>query len=178
MNHHLQRALEAIDATAGGLTPVQMLWHPDGKWSAAEILEHLAVAYSGTTNGLERCLEATSSVPPQSLRQRIGTLVVVYLGHFPAGIQAPAFTRPRGMPPGDALRVARENLLTMDRTLDESVERFGRRTKLLKHPILGAFSCAEWRKFHWVHTRHHMKQIARLRRFHGDSGISASRLAT
>jgi hypothetical protein len=42
-------------------------------------------------------------------------------------------------------------------------QRFGARTKLANHPLLGAFTAHEWRRFHLVHTRHHVKQITARR---------------
>jgi len=47
--------------------------------------------------------------------------------------------------------------------LAECERRFGKRSKLANHFILGPLTAQEWRRFHWVHTRHHMKQIARLK---------------
>jgi hypothetical protein len=37
--------------------------------------------------------------------------------------------------------------------------RFGSATKILDHPILGPLTAEQWRKFHWVHGRHHARQI-------------------
>jgi hypothetical protein len=34
---------------------------------------------------------------------------------------------------------------------------------VLDHLILGPLTAAQWRKFHWIHGRHHVKQILRLR---------------
>jgi hypothetical protein len=53
----------------------------------------------------------------------------------------------------------------MDALLAQCAARFGARSKVLDHPILGPFSIAQWRKFHLVHGRHHVKQIRRLREY-------------
>ncbi|MGZ4836286.1 MAG: DUF1569 domain-containing protein [Terriglobales bacterium] len=29
----------------------------------------------------------------------------------------------------------------------------------MDHPFLGPLTADEWRKFHWVHGRHHTRQI-------------------
>jgi hypothetical protein len=34
---------------------------------------------------------------------------------------------------------------------------------IFEHPILGPLTARQWRKFHLVHGRHHVKQIRRLR---------------
>jgi len=51
----------------------------------------------------------------------------------------------------------------MDDMIARCEEKFGSSSKLLDHPILGPLTGAEWRKFHLVHGRHHVKQIRRLR---------------
>ena len=40
--------------------------------------------------------------------------------------------------------------------------RFGDRTPLLNHPYFAGMSVRQWRKFHWRHTVHHMKQVSRI----------------
>jgi hypothetical protein len=59
------------------------------------------------------------------------------------------------------LRNIAVHIADMDRVLAECARRFGA-GKLANHFILGPLSAHQWRKFHWVHTRHHMKQITRL----------------
>jgi hypothetical protein len=62
-----------------------------------------------------------------------------------------------------ALQTIRENLAAMDQGLAECEQRFGAQVKIADHVVLGPLTIPQWRRFHWVHTRHHMKQIARLR---------------
>ena len=161
---YLRRAREAIDEATLDMTSGDLLRHPDGKWSTSEILEHLARAFGGTTKGLRRCLEAgRSSAGAPTLKHRVGVAVVVRLGYFPTGGVAPERTRPKGIPPAEAMQSVRENLKAMDEALDRCEEQFGRRDAILDHPVLGPLTVAQWRKFHWVHTRHHMKQIMKRR---------------
>ncbi len=164
MDRYLQWALTAIEAATRGMDSEQLMRGPERKWSAAQILEHLSLAYSGTTKLMQRTLQAgaaTATAP--SIRDRIATGVVVGLRYMPGGRQAPEHTRPRGLNGGEALKAIRSNLCAMDAALDQCEQRFGSRCKLANHPILGPLSIPQWRKFHWVHTRHHMKQIERLR---------------
>jgi hypothetical protein len=51
----------------------------------------------------------------------------------------------------------------MDGMLTACAARFGGCVKVLDHPVLGPFSIQQWRKFHLVHGRHHVKQIRRRR---------------
>ena len=42
-------------------------------------------------------------------------------------------------------------------------ERYGARVKVLDHPVLGPLTAKQWRKFHLIHGRHHVRQISRLK---------------
>ena len=82
-----------------GMSSEQLSWHLPGKWSAAEVLEHLYLTYVGTTRGLEKVIaRGTPLATRPSLAQRVLTLVVVELGYMPAGREAPAMVQPRGVP--------------------------------------------------------------------------------
>ena len=41
MDFYLQRALDAVERETRGMPAEQLAWHREGKWSAAEVLEHL-----------------------------------------------------------------------------------------------------------------------------------------
>jgi len=56
-----------------------------------------------------------------------------------------------------------EKIAAMDAIITEAESKFGSELRLLDHPILGPLQAKEWRKFHWVHGRHHLKQMQRLR---------------
>jgi hypothetical protein len=55
-------------------------------------------------------------------------------------------------------------IAAMDEIIAQCEARFGKRTLLLDHPVLGPLTARQWRKFHWIHGRHHLKQIKELRR--------------
>jgi hypothetical protein len=67
------------------------------------------------------------------------------------------------MQPLDAVAAIREYLKQMEQGIACCEERFGTRVKIMNHPILGPLTTQEFCKFHFVHTRHHMKQIENLR---------------
>jgi hypothetical protein len=97
------------------------------------------------------------------LRQRFRRLYVLGIGRFPSGIEAPPHTIPRPELANEPLRRFNDALVAMDAMLTDAERRFGFRSRLLNHPILGPLTAQEWRRFHQVHGRHHLKQIvARL----------------
>lgn len=167
MHPVLARTLGCIERAVAGMSAADLERHPPGKWSAAEILEHLSLTFDGTRRNFQKRLDTgarSASLP--TVRQCLAVLRVVELGRFPSGQQAPALTRPEGRLRGDnALEEIRCNFAAMDSVMNEAEARFGRRGRIANHPILGPLSLRQWRRFHLVHTRHHMKQIAALRQY-------------
>lgn len=160
----LQTALDAIDHATNGMTSEQMAWHPAEKWSAAEILEHLSLAYGRTVDRMKSALqEGAPEVRRRTFREWAGGVIVLKLGLIPPGRKAPEALAPRGVSPEQALDSARKKLAELDRAIDQCQERFGSSRNVLVHAILGPLSSSEWRRFHCVHTLHHMRQISRLR---------------
>ena len=94
-----------------------------------------------------------------TLKQRLGTLIVVNLGYLPGGRKAPERAIPRGMSPEEVQQAIAPELQKMGSGLDDCERRFGAGTKIMDHPFLGPLTADEWRKFHWVHGRHHVRQI-------------------
>ena len=65
-----------------------------------------------------------------------------------------------------ALPTIRKNLAEMDEAINACESKMGSKIRIADHPVLGPLTVAQWRKFHMVHTRHHMKQIVALRDAH------------
>jgi hypothetical protein len=162
MDRYLERVAGLLHESAGHLSAVELAEHVEGRWSIAETIEHLARTFSGTAKGVERVLAAgTPAASRASLRSRVASLLVIDGGYFPTGRTSPAMALPRGIDPDRALPLALENVRLMDDALARAAEAFGTHVHLLDHPVLGPLSVRQWRKFHWVHTRHHARQIAR-----------------
>lgn len=148
------------DATRGGGAECNVR-RDLGKWSVAEIVEHLQRAYLGSAKGFERCLEKGQPIAtPRTLKQTLQGFAVVSLGYFPGGRQAPKHVIPTGeLDLGAVLDAVVRDLDRLDAAATKTRQRFGGSTKVLDHPVLGAFSVDQWLKFHLIHTRHHEKQI-------------------
>jgi hypothetical protein len=162
MDSCLERTLAEIQRAAGGMSPEQLAWHPVDKWSTAQILEHLSLAFAGTAKGMDRAMTAGIVSPKRTIKDRLAVLVVVRCGYMPSGRQAPKGTVPGPGDPQNILATIVANLTAMDAALTRVENAMGRKV-LLQHPILGPLTIAQWRKFHWVHTAHHMKQIVHLK---------------
>jgi hypothetical protein len=164
MNVYLQQTRDAIHKTTAGMSDEQMVHHPEGKWCTAEILEHLALAFGGSARLMKRTLDAGApQARKPSMRDRFVTTVVTRFGYIPEGRKAPKHVIPCGMSPAEVRPLILANLEALDLELSKCEERFGSRVRIADHPILGPLKLNEWRKFHLLHTLHHMKQVARLR---------------
>lgn len=168
MDQYLQRLHDAISSATQGMTMEDLKRHPEeGKWCAAEVLEHLYLTYLGTEKGFQRCLAAGKPMATSpTLKQRVRTLAVTGVGYFPGGRKSPEQVAPRGV---DAERFAVEicpQIVAMDKAIADCEARYGS-GRLLDHPVLGPLTAKQWRKFHLIHGEHHVKQIQRLRQGSG-----------
>ena len=168
MDSYLEQLREAIASTTRGITREELTRHPEGllegKWSAAEVLEHLYLTYAGTVKGLERVVQKGNPLAsPISLKQRARITLVTRLNYFPNGRKSPEPVVPKGMSADKVMAEIDSQIAAMSELLAQCEARHGTRTRVLDHPILGPLTARQWRKFHWVHGRHHVKQIVRLR---------------
>ena len=164
MDQNIAGIQDAIVLATEGMTAEEFGCRPqENKWSAAEVLEHLMLTYSGTAKGMEMCLaEGKPRVTGQSLKQRLLIYLIARRGFFPQGREAPKHVRPRGTPVPEVLPGIYHHLQAMDSAITRAEAQFGS-GKILDHPLLGALTADEWRHFHVTHTRHHLKQIAAIR---------------
>jgi hypothetical protein len=160
MDSYLECLRQELEDAIGGASPGALAEAPVGKWSAAQILEHLFLTYKNTNRGIAKCLERGAPLATgATLKHRLATLLVVNLGYLPGGRKAPERTIPRGMAPEEVQQAIAPELERMSSGLDDCERKFGARTKIMDHLFLGPLTAGEWRKFHWVHGRHHARQI-------------------
>lgn len=165
----LEQTRSLLAAPLAGCSAQQLARHPDGdpaRWSARQVVEHLAATWQLTTNGVADRLQKGRPLKTQpSLRQRCMQVAVCRFGYFPSGRKAPGPVEPRldddgvEVVTGDEL-IARIGVLlaTMDGLLNR-IEPQSNGVPVLTHIVLGPLSVSGWRSFHRVHARHHVAQI-------------------
>jgi hypothetical protein len=162
MDSRLEELKRAVESAIEEMSSEQLSWRPADKWCAAEVLEHLYLTYTGTIKGFEKVMTSGKPLATQaSVTQRVRTLMVVGFGYLPSGRKAPGNTQPRGLPAEKVRSDLGAKMVAMDVIITQCEARFGR-IQLLDHPILGPLTAMQWRKFHLVHGRHHVKQLLRL----------------
>jgi DinB superfamily len=140
-------------------------WHraPPGRWTSAQIVQHLAISIDGSGRLFEqRRAKPPMRRRPRSVGQRLNHLLYIEVGWAPRR-EAPAAVRPAERP----------DPVAVERQFREGVARFlalerellpARRDDLfVRNPLLGDLTLPEWLAFHVRHCAHHAKQIrARL----------------
>ena len=138
-------------------------------WSSQEVIEHLLLTYRSTGALFDRYLERNSpSGKQKQMKHRVLQFLVIRCGGFPRGASAPDHALPgrSGLPPMSGEELAdlmQLELEAMDTKIEKCRQAFGRRA-LAAHFIFGPLTAEQWRRFHVVHGRHHLKQLARIRK--------------
>ncbi len=137
---------------------------PPGKWSSAQIVQHLAIGIDGSGRTFEsRRAKPAMRRRPRTPRQRLGCFLVLGLGWIVPGREAPADVRPAERPDAAAVeRQFREGIARFV-ALDRELLPARSRDLFVKHPYLGDLTLPEWLRFHVLHCAHHARQVrARL----------------
>lgn len=164
----LNQTRDMLAKALAGHTAEQLARHPAGdgaRWSACQVMEHLRATWRLTTAGLEDRLRKGRPLQTRpTLSQRWRQVVICDLGFFPRGREAPPPTRPAAAPSpemdGDALIACmHEDLAALDGALNRMEPAAGGKVALT-HMMLGPLTVSQWRRFHRVHARHHLRQIS------------------
>jgi len=175
----MHRALTQLDSeiarSIAGLSPHSLHIRPlndPTAWTIGQIVEHLLLTYGSTTAAMEaRLKKGRPTQAATSIRQRIARVFVLQIGWIPGRNEAPPEVRPElfpsvPYPAADQLLVeTHRSLVTMDSVLTKTEQHFGS-VACQSHFALGPMSIVQWRRFHFVHGMHHIRQILRIRRMH------------
>ncbi len=151
-----------LKANQTRFTPLE----PAGQWTIRQIVEHLCLSYRSTVGVLQsRIDKGTPTRSEPVLRQRIAHVTLITCGYFPKGRKAPEAVMPGQMSlPDDGAALTRcfnEQILLLDEVAAKAELLFGE-VACASHGTLGPLTVPQWRRFHLIHGRHHMKQIRRL----------------
>lgn len=166
LDAEISHALSNLDPQQMQATPTS---HPE-KWTIQQIVEHLLLTYQRTLPALQARLDkGTPTRATPSLLQRAAQLSIFSFRYFPPGRPAPlSVTPPPSEIPRSGHEVSRQvsvDLAQLEAMLSKAELLFGSR-RAASHMTLGPLSMAQWRRFHLVHGRHHLKQIQAIRRDH------------
>ena len=147
-----------------GLPEASWQQAPPGKWTAAQIVVHLALALemSATTFAARRAKEPMAR-RGTTFREKVGKVFTFGLGRFPPGLKAPERTTPPPQVDGHTAEAHFRAAVAAWEAVERDLLPARRHDLFVKHPRLGDLTLEEWGRFHAVHSRHHARQIrARL----------------
>jgi hypothetical protein len=133
---------------------------PAGKWTPAQIVEHLAL---GLTLSAEAFLARRNHAPmarrPRTPAEKIARFFIFGLRWFPPGRKAPERTTPA--PQIDRASAEEHFLAGVEAwdQIDRALLPERRADLFVKHPRMGDLTVEEWMQFHLIHARHHARQI-------------------
>jgi hypothetical protein len=136
-------------------------WHraPGDKWTIAQIIAHLAMGVDRSSAVLEERAGKTGMLRRSTPGQAVLRHLLLMLGQFPRGRQAPEATRPPVQPDVDLVSAQYRMGVERFARLVESWPEERQVGVFVKHPFLGDLNLPEWVRFHYVHGRHHARQI-------------------
>jgi hypothetical protein len=159
------RIRDKLKKTVGGLSHEQAdMRAEEGKWSVAQIVEHMALVDEGMTKICAKLLQKAKSAGmgsdgkvdlPETFLQKSAEVAHMSL-------EAPEFVRPAGD------RTIAESLARMDQNqkiMDEIrplFESLDGKTHKFPHPFFGEISAHEWLALRGGHEARHIRQIEKI----------------
>ena len=167
LHQEIANAIEGLDSAETQFVPPSS---PE-KWSIQQIVQHLCLTYAFTETAFEaRIVKGSPTRAIPTLEQRIYQFSLITLGIFPSGREAPErVAPPRIASPvcgSDLALYAGEHLTRIDKLSHQAEALFGPSRRCISHMMLGPLSIHQWRRFHLIHGRHHLKQIRSIRSAH------------
>lgn len=138
---------------------------PQGKWNAAQIVDHLAIAIEGSaTTFASRATKPAMTRRPRSLPQTMAWHWVATTGYFGPPRRAPEMTLPGVSPDRAATETRLRTGVAAFVTLERELLPARARDLFVKHPVFGDLTLPEFMTFHVRHAEHHARQIRELMR--------------
>jgi hypothetical protein len=154
------KAVDEFTATARAVDRARWsLPRAEGKWSPAQVVEHIALTYEYSRAVLNN--NAPGPAAPRFLRplvRRFFVNPVLKRGRFKPNGRAPAMFQPSSSPDAPAELLSR--LETAVRVFEDELRaaaHSGRAT--LDHPFFGTMPMTDYLRLQAIHARHHRAQL-------------------
>ncbi len=133
---------------------------PAGKWTPAQIVEHLALGLNlSAATFLARRNHAPMSRRRRTPAEQVARMFMFALRWFPPRRKAPERTTPASQI--DRASAEAHFLAGVEAwdQVDRALLPERRADLFVKHPRMGDLTVHEWMRFHVIHARHHARQI-------------------
>jgi len=163
LDDRIRENRDAVDrfVAAAELLPATQ-WNREtapGKWSPAQIAEHVAISYELSAAAMRGAFPGTAA--PRFLRPVIRTFFlkpVLKSGRFARAAKAPKPFEPTAAPAASEVVLPRVRMASA--ALEQAITaeaRAGRDT--MDHPFFGSVSLADYVQLQAIHTSHHRGQL-------------------
>ena len=160
----LEASRAAVLATVDAINEERLMDAPDGRWSVAQVIDHLAIVETGIARLMAKLLDrAGETLPAESSEQSVlGRIDEQNLSDRTRRIEAPDGVRPREHV---TLAEARAALEESRKLLMQQIERADGRalgTLSFPHRIFGPLDLYQWLLFVAHHEDRHREQIEEM----------------
>ncbi len=157
------RQLSSLEAVVldplGDVSTAEWTAAPEGKWSIAQIVEHLAIAFELVGTGFSALPETEVSERDATPAQAVLRHTLLGSGELPKGMRAPDISHPSEDPDPELVVAQFRMGIEQTRALVEDWSEERQLSTYLRHPALGDLNLPEWVRFHFVHCTLHARQI-------------------
>lgn len=158
----LQQNREAVDellAAAQRVSPVWTTPRAPGKWSPAQVVEHVACALEQSANVIAGRPSTFPRIPRlvRPLLRRFFFDRILRDERFPGGLKTNRPLDPTAGPVSPA--AARERLEAALAQLEQAAGAMGQGEQPLDSTVFGRVTLGDYLRFQAIHTRHHSRQL-------------------
>lgn len=165
----VRRQLERLEEMVlGGVEGVKgEAWHdaPAGKWSLAQIVDHLGRAVETIVTAFEEQADARPRNRDATPRQHLLRHLLLGANKLPKPRAISERNRPGEHPDPEMVAAALRMSLERLRSLTESWDTARQEGVFVPHPVLGELNLPEWARFFFVRGRQYAHQIQVRRRW-------------
>ena len=167
VNSHFAAILKAVkeyESLLGEITEETFTQKPsDGGWSYSETFSHIFQANLASLFAIEKCTLGTGTLSDKPTNWKVRA--ILFFGRFPPGkFKAPeqimSMVKTLSREEAANLIVKFKSRLT---ELKHKVDKADKYQKV-KHPRLGLLNAKQWFRFIEIHTKHHIKQLSRIKK--------------
>ncbi|PRY49130.1 DinB family protein [Arcticibacter pallidicorallinus] len=136
---------------------------PGGGWSYSEVFCHVIQVNVRSMLAAERCIYAKFG--HRTSGPNLIARLILYMGKFPP-LKIKAHAKVVSIVKPVTKEEARNDMLVFCNKLQDLLPKLMKvpAHQRTRHARLGMLNCEEWLKFIDIHTRHHLKQLERIRK--------------
>ena len=159
VSHHLARLEPLVLSPLHGVSDAAWYRAPKGKWSIAQIVQHVAIGVDLVARSFAELADAQPMQRQNRPHETVLRHLTLGIGHYPGPLKALPQATPDAKPDRELVTaqfrmgVEQYKGIAATWTKEQQQERF------VPHPLLGDLSFPEWVRFHYLHCRHHAGEI-------------------